>query len=521
MKTMKRFLSLLVCMVLVLSCAGDPAPLIPNYRHEQNFGKTPSKPSSGGNSGSQQGGSGNEQGSGSGSGNEQGSGSGSGNEQGGGSGSGSGNEQGGGSGSGSENEQGGGSGSGNEQGGGSGSGNEQGGGTAASASVSTGDASGITVEAAVLSGSFSAATSAPREMGFEWGTSATSLPNVLQSTDIVTTTSGSFTARLDDLGDGHTYWYRAYVVIPNGSDNAYFYGPVKSFTTLVEQAKPTGGDQVGWFELPRMDITKSGNYMVNTNDNNLYYAYHMCAGGEIGPLGRTARNYTVCYSATHHSPLWVAAPLHSMYKSQGRHDAYKPDPDIPAGIQWSSTGNAKDFNKGHILGSSDRNISEATNHQVFYYSNIAAQMSDGFNTGGGGWNTLEDWVDKQMCSDTLYAVIGCIYKTITDGYGYTVTPRTLNGWGRDDVAMPTAFYYVLMRTKSGNSRKSLANCTSDEIKCAVFLRAHANQLKGQKVTSAEMMSVTELEAITGQTYFPNVPNAPKSTFSAADWGLAE
>ena len=502
---MKRFLSLLACLVLVLSCAGDPAPVIPNYRHDQNSGKTPSKPSSGGNSGSQQGGSGNEQ--------QGGSGSGSGNEQQGGSGSGSGNEQQGGSGSGSGNEQ---QGGGNEQGG-----SGQGGATVASVSVSTGAASGITVEAAVLSGSFSAASAAPREMGFEWGTSATSLPNGLQSTDIVTATSGSFTAVLDDLGDGHTYWYRAYVVIPNGNDNAYFYGPVKSFTTLVEQAKPTGGDQVGWFELPRMDITKSGNYMVNTNDNNLYYAYHMCAGGETGPLGRTARNYTVCYSATHHSPLWVAAPLHSMYKSQGRHEGYKPDPDIPASVQWSSTGNATGFNKGHILGSSDRNISAATNHQVFYYSNIAAQMSDGFNTGGGGWNTLEDWVDKQMCSDTLYAVIGCIYKTITDGYGYTVTPRTLNGWGRDDVAMPTAFYYILMRTKSGNSRKSLANCTTDEIKCAVFLRAHTNQLKGQKVTSAEMMSVSDLEAITGQTYFPNVPKAPKSSYSAADWGLAE
>jgi hypothetical protein len=33
------------------------------------------------------------------------------------------------------------------------------------------------------------------------------------------------------------------------------------------------------------------------------------------------------------------------------------------------------------------------------------------------------------------------------------------------------------------------------------------------------MSVSDLEKITGVTYFPNVPNAPKDTFSAADWGL--
>ena len=33
------------------------------------------------------------------------------------------------------------------------------------------------------------------------------------------------------------------------------------------------------------------------------------------------------------------------------------------------------------------------------------------------------------------------------------------------------------------------------------------------------MSVSDLEKITGFTYFPNVPNAPKGSFSASDWGL--
>ena len=496
---MKRLLALFICVSLLLSCAGEPAPFIPNYRHEQNQGgKTPS---SGGNSGqSGQGGSGS---------GESGQG-----------GSGSGESGQGGSGSGESGQ--GGSGSGESGQGGSGSGESGQGGqteTTPTASVTTGAASDITKEAAVLSGSLSGATAAPREVGFEWGTSATSLPNTLQSTDIITTTSGSFTARLTGLGDGHTYYYRAYVIIPGNGTNAYFYGEVKSLTTVQEETKPAGGDQVGWFELPRMDINKSGSYLVGKNNNKIYYAYHMCAGGETGPLGKTARNYTVCYSAEHHCPLWVAAPLHSMYKSSGRHDDYKPDPDIPSSVQWSNQGNASDFNKGHMLGSSDRNSSVETNHQVFYYTNIAPQLSEGFNTGGGGWNTLEDWVDKQVCADTLYAVIGCIFDRITDGYGNTVSPRTLNGWGRSDVSMPTAFYYILMRTKSGNSRKSLANCSADEIKCAVLLRAHTHDLKGQKVTKSEMMSVSDLEKLTGETYFPNVPNAPTSTLNPSDWGL--
>jgi DNA/RNA endonuclease G (NUC1) len=34
-----------------------------------------------------------------------------------------------------------------------------------------------------------------------------------------------------------------------------------------------------------------------------------------------------------------------------------------------------------------------------------------------------------------------------------------------------------------------------------------------------MMSVEELERLTGFTFFANVPNAPKSKANATDWGL--
>ena len=155
--------------------------------------------------------------------------------------------------------------------------------------------------------------------------------------------------------------------------------------------------------------------------------------------------------------------------------------------------------------------------QVFYYSNIAPQLSSGFNTGGGGWNLLEDYVDKQVCSDTLYVVIGCYFDNYTDGYGKSATAKKISFGGRSDVSCPTMFYYILMRTKGGSTGKSLKDCSASEIKCAAFVRAHTNDLKGQKPSSKELMSVADLEKITGVTYFPNVPNAPKSTVSASDW----
>lgn len=284
-----------------------------------------------------------------------------------------------------------------------------------------------------------------------------------------------------------------------------------------------GGDAVsvpGWYELPLINAVKSGNYKVDATDTGLYYAWHMCAGGEKGPGGKTARNYTVCFSAEKHCPLWIAAPRHDLYEgSAKRTDAYGSDPSIPSNLQYSSKSTGGGCNKGHMLGSAERTSSSATNRQVFYYSNIAPQLGSGFNTGGGGWNTLEDWVDGQVCSDTLYVVIGTWFETFTDGYGYTVQPQTITFGGRSDVGFPTMYYYLLLRTKKGNSGKALKDCSASEIKCAAFVRAHTNSLKGQKVTSRDLMSVSDLEKITGFNYFPNVPAVVKNTVVASDWGL--
>ena len=282
---------------------------------------------------------------------------------------------------------------------------------------------------------------------------------------------------------------------------------------------PGQSGKYGWYELPVISYSKSGSYLIDSNNDDLYYAHHMCAGNEKGPGGKTARNYTVCFSAQHHCPVWVAAPRHTMYQSgASRTDAYAKDPSIPSDIQYNSKSTGGGCNKGHMLGSAERLSSTATNKQVFYYSNIAPQYSGSFNTGGGGWNTLEDWVDGQVCSDTLYVVIGAYFDKYTDPQGFTGNPAKISFGGRTDVSRPTMFYYVLMRTKKGNSGKALSQCSTSEIKCAAFVRSH-EIAKGTKVSSKEMMSVSDLEKITGFTYFPNVPQAPKTSFTPSDWGL--
>ena len=250
-----------------------------------------------------------------------------------------------------------------------------------------------------------------------------------------------------------------------------------------------GTPHAGWAELP-----------AEENNSDYYYAYHMIPDKGNGKV----RNFAVCYSKELGCPVWVASPMHSYYtaKNTSRSDAYGPDPVIPASIQVHKRDG---YTRGHMLGSSDRLVSRGANEQAFYYSNIAPQLSSGFNTGGGVWNNLEEYCDGLLCADTLYMVNGCYWENYNKKSSGTV--------------IPTHYYKVLLRTKNGNSGKWVVNCSASELKCVVFMVEHNSNQHKVEPHRGMMMSVAELERMTGHTFFPNVPNAPKDTFNASDWGM--
>lgn len=264
----------------------------------------------------------------------------------------------------------------------------------------------------------------------------------------------------------------------------------------------------GWFELPaQTDANRDG-----IDDINADYYYSHTFRPDV--TNRRVRNFSACYSKSKIHPVWIAAPMHNCYKgSSGRSDAYAKDPNI----KCTQNGKFDGYTRGHMLGSSDRTISTPTNKQVFYYSNIGAQLQDGFNTGGGVWNNLEDKVGTYWCSDTLYQVIGCIFQDFTDKYGSTVKAKKGSG-NAGSFQVPTAYYKVLLRTKRGNTGKRVDQCSASELQCVAFIISHKGN-KGRKPSKQDLYTVEEVEKLTGLTFFVNVPNAPKGTYNASDWGL--
>ena len=257
----------------------------------------------------------------------------------------------------------------------------------------------------------------------------------------------------------------------------------------------------GWAELPTQKAS-----------NDIYVTSHL--------LGDNRRNYTVCYSREQRAPLWVAAPVHRAYKGDvKRVDNYDFDPTLPVNIQITLNRSYGDYTRGHMLGSGERTASREMNNQTFYVTNIAPQLREGFNERGGAWNNLEYFVNRQLCADTLYVVTGAIYDDFTAPDGTNIKARTtVNKNDNKHIGVPTAYYKALLRTKSGRTGKSVVECKASELKCVAFIIPHRSDV-GHKPTVEDMISIKELERLTGVNFFANVPNAPENKAEAKDWGL--
>ncbi len=252
----------------------------------------------------------------------------------------------------------------------------------------------------------------------------------------------------------------------------------------------------GWAEMP-----------AKMDGANLEYCYH-----DKLPSNNKLRNYSFCFDREKHCALWVAYPLHECYTEGGgkRTNAWSYDPCCVddayepnlKNAYYPQGGSSYSHSRGHQLPSADRLASNEDNATTFYYTNMTPQLQ---SLNGATWETLEgDLRNKWMCSDTLYVVTGAHF---APGYGYAYDNK---GAGKA-CAVPTHYYKVILRTKSGNSGKWVGNCSANELKCVGFWFEH------QGGAARQTMSVAEIEKKTGLTFFTNIKNAPKTTYNASEW----
>ena len=228
----------------------------------------------------------------------------------------------------------------------------------------------------------------------------------------------------------------------------------------------------GWMELPAMP--KDSKYGHFTHSMN------------VGSV--KIRNYSFAWDYDNLVAPWVAYHLNSWAIGSGkRTDAWGLDPLLPKTCQpvlYKGFGGG--YDRGHQLPSADR-LNYAANVTTFYGTNMTPQRSE---LNQQSWANLESkvrsWANR---ADTCYVVTGCITK------GSTKTARDNEG---KSVTVPTHYYKAVLRY-SRNSTIGHSGYSA----CAILLEHKGYGDNNNFKPYA--MSISDLEKVTGITYFANLP----------------
>ena len=264
------------------------------------------------------------------------------------------------------------------------------------------------------------------------------------------------------------------------------------------------GDQYksvpGWMELPKVD--NPDNYYIHT---------------AILRFDRV-RNYSFSYNKEGMVASWVAYPLYDQFAKSRvkRYDnivptnqAWQSDPfvkttDVSTGgsYKWSSYRTEKPeivLSRGHQVPSADRLGGAMVNMQTFYTSNVTPQESK-FN--GGIWGNLEtavrNWSSSGNSTDSLYVVTGCIVDN---------TCEKVSDHNGTMVSIPKAYYKAVLRLSKG-----------EYIGAGFYMEHEIHPDGNNKIASGNIkdyaMSLKDLEAKTGMTFFVNLPSEKASVVKA-------
>ena len=278
--------------------------------------------------------------------------------------------------------------------------------------------------------------------------------------------------------------------------------------------EPAIAGKTGWYELP-----------AKAAHSNL-----ICYAHEHLPSDAGKRNYSFGFAPEHYAATWVAYPLHECYVgSADRTDKFGYDYDFASftgdnvktpvmqatvsGAYYTNFNDTKitdtnlQYSRGHQLPSADRTKSAEDNWTTFYSTNMTPQIQA---LNGGAWMGLESLVRKWMCADTLYIVTGAIFD---EGHPYAYDNKSKG----KKVSVPTRYYKVLLRTKSGSGGKRVCDCKASELQCIGFIFKHDNTRSSSTVLKSDAVSVSSLEEITGLQFFVNVPDAPKTDLNTSLW----
>ena len=272
----------------------------------------------------------------------------------------------------------------------------------------------------------------------------------------------------------------AFVSCSKNDDDNEVKGVINKNANIVTTQK-----EVSRLEFPR--LTQGGNNIVVIHKTKDKY----------DPDGV---NYSLEWDCDKKSQRWVCYQMHKYAGSNvKRTNAWAEDPDIPSYARFSDTSSlysGSGYSRGHICPSADRLYSYQANAQTFYYSNMQPQYSM-FNGGetdssgnskfNGVWVKMEDQVRIWASTSGYDTVFVCKGGTID-------REDQIHARIKGQLIVPKYFFMALL-CKNSQGYKALG-----------FWAEHINYVPSDFKLSNFVVSIRELENLTGIDFFCNLPD---------------
>lgn len=208
--------------------------------------------------------------------------------------------------------------------------------------------------------------------------------------------------------------------------------------------------------------------------------------------------YTVSYNHNWHLPNWVAYELtpSEVCGEYSRTDKFLPDPFVEGDPVVTQDYSGSGYDRGHMAPAADMKWSEQAMKESFYMTNMCPQNH---NNNAGDWKDLEELVrDIARKYGNTYICVGPIVSDASVTIGKT-----------RKIVVPQAFYKVLLRQKSDGTWTSIGFVMPNEA--------------GNRPMMSYMVSVNDVESMTGIDFFPNLPDTVEETiesnFEVSDWTI--
>ena len=220
------------------------------------------------------------------------------------------------------------------------------------------------------------------------------------------------------------------------------------------------------------------------------------------PNDNSVRNYSLLYDKDLKIAYWIAYPYCSYYGGHvGRTDAWGFDPKVESKYQidyaLGSYGSGY-YDRGHQIPSGDRQRDRESNATTFYATNMTPQTGKKLNQ--SIWADLENKVRAWSSgTDTIFVVTGASPTTATDKTIKYTTHRKTGA----QVAVPKYYYKALARKIGGQFHTIAFKLDQKEYNDRNFMQY--------------AISVSELEKITGFTFFPSIDVAIKEKLETNLW----